>query len=205
MNLEDIKIYLPKFLSAESEKELFEGLKKFPDNIDNRLYTNYLDDSKIIYQGDGIKDMLIFNISDKEIKPTPSVIFSNTCDIDLNNKRNFPSQIVYAPIFNLKKYEDALYKNSKKNKEQIYSHIESIKKQGVTQIFYLPQIKDKIDDSIVFLDRVFNCPNNYVERENISDRKIFTLSDYGAYLFLIKLSIHFTRIQDKVERKSVRI
>ncbi len=70
MNLEDIKIYLPKFLSAESEKELFEGLKKFPDNIDTRLYTNYLDDSKIIYQGDGIKDMLIFNISDKEIKPT---------------------------------------------------------------------------------------------------------------------------------------
>lgn len=205
MNLEDIKIYLPKFLSAESEKELFEGLKKFPDNIDTRLYTNYLDDSKIIYQGDGIKDMLIFNISDKEIKPTPSVIFSNTCDIDLNNKRNFPSQIVYAPIFNLKKYEDALYKNSKKSKEQIYSHIESIKKQEVTQIFYLPQIEDKIDDSIVFLDRVFNCPNNYVERENISDRKIFTLSDYGAYLFLIKLSIHFTRIQDKVERKSVRI
>ena len=205
INLEDIKIYLPKFLSAESEKELFEGLKKFPDNIDTRLYTNYLDDSKIIYQGDGIKDMLIFNISDKEIKPTPSVIFSNTCDIDLNNKRNFPSQIVYAPIFNLKKYEDALYKNSKKSKEQIYSHIESIKKQEVTQIFYLPQIEDKIDDSIVFLDRVFNCPNNYVERENISDRKIFTLSDYGAYLFLIKLSIHFTRIQDKVERKSVRI
>jgi hypothetical protein len=156
MNLEDIKIYLPKFLSAESEKELFEGLKKFPDNIDTRLYTNYLDDSKIIYQGDGIKDMLIFNISDKEIKPTPSVIFSNTCDIDLNNKRNFPSQIVYAPIFNLKKYEDALYKNSKKSKEQIYSHIESIKKQEVTQIFYLPQIEDKIDDSIVFLDRVFN-------------------------------------------------
>ena len=156
MNLEDIKIYLPKFLSAESEKELFEGLKKFPDNIDTRLYTNYLDDSKIIYQGDGIKDMLIFNISDKEIKPTPSVIFSNTCDIDLNNKRNFSSQIVYAPIFNLKKYEDALYKNSKKSKEQIYSHIESIKKQEVTQIFYLPQIEDKIDDSIVFLDRVFN-------------------------------------------------
>ena len=95
MNLEDIKIYLPKFLSTDSEKELFEGLKEFPANIDTRLYTNYLDDSNIIYQGDGIKDMLIFHISDKKIKSAPSVIFSNTCDIDLDNKRNFPSQIVY--------------------------------------------------------------------------------------------------------------
>ncbi|MEF8984049.1 MAG: hypothetical protein V5A51_05615 [Bacteroidales bacterium] len=205
MNLEDIKIYLPKFLSAESEKELFEGLKEFPDNIDTRLYTNYLDDSKIIYQGDGIKDMLIFNIPETTINPAPSIIFSNTCDIDLNNKRKFPSQIVYAPIFNLKKYENTLYKSSMKSNEQISAHIESIKKQEVTQVFYLPQLEGKLDDSIVFLDRVFNCPNNSIERENISNRKIFTLSDYGSYLFLIKLSIHFTRIQDKVERKSVRI
>lgn len=39
MNYDEIKIFLLKFLSAESDRELFKGLKDFPENIDERLYT----------------------------------------------------------------------------------------------------------------------------------------------------------------------
>jgi hypothetical protein len=149
--------------------------------------------------------MLFINLPNTDVKPVPSMILSNTCDIDIENVRNFPSQVVYAPIFNLAKYQEALYKNSRKTKEQIDSHIKAIKNQEITQIFYLPKVDDKLDDSIVFFDRVCNFPNKLISRENIDERRLFTLSDYGAYLFLLKLSIHFTRIQDKVERKSVNI
>jgi len=96
--LDEIKIYLPKFLSAESDKELFEGLRRFPDNIDSTLYTNYLEDTPVIYQGDGLKDMLVVNLPDNTIKATPSMVLSNTCDLHLKNFRFFQSQIVYAPI-----------------------------------------------------------------------------------------------------------
>lgn len=205
MKLEDFKLYLPKFLSAESDKELFDGLRNFPNNIDSRIYTNYLTDSHIIYQGDGIDDMLFINLPKPDIKPIPSMILSNTCDIDLANVRNFPSQVVYAPIFNLRKYQEALYANSSKAKDQINSHIDALKNQEITQIFYLPKVENKIDDSIVFFDRVCNFPNKLISRENLKEKRLFTLSDYGSYLFLLKLSIHFTRIQDKVERKSVNI
>lgn len=203
MNLDEIKIYLPKFLSAESDRELFKGLKDFPKNIDERLYTTYLHDSKIIYQGDGLKNLLVVNLPQSEIKPVPSIILSNTCDIDLQNQRNFPSQIVYAPIFNLEKYQQTLLRNSKKSEEQITNHIDAIRKQEITQIFYLPKFEGKLDESIVFLDRVNNMPNILIERDKIITNRIFTLSDYGAYLFLLKLSIHFTRVQDKVERKGI--
>jgi len=205
MNLNEIKIYLPKFLSSESERELFDGLKDFPVNIDERLYTTYLNDTKIIYQGDGLNNLLVVNLPKHEIKPAPCIILSNTCDIDLQNKRNFPSQIVYAPIFSLEKYKQTLLKNSEKSKEQIVDHINSIKKQEITQIFYLPKFNGKLEESIVFLDRVNNMPNTLIERDKIASNRIFTLSDYGAYLFLLKLSIHFTRVQDKVERKSIRL
>ncbi len=203
MRLEDFKLYLPKFLSAESDRELFDSLKDFPNNIDDRIYTDYLSDSDIIYQGDGIRDMLFVNLPNPDIKPVPSMILSNTCDIDLKNVRNFPSQVVYTPIFNLLKYQDALNKNSSKTQVQIDSHIHSIQNQEITQIFYLPKGEGKIDESIVFFDRVCNFPNKLISRENIKEKRLFTLSDYGSYLFLLKLSIHFTRIQDKVERKSV--
>lgn len=205
MNLDDLKLYLPKFLSVESEKELFDGLKDFPYNIDSRIYTNYLLETDIIYQGDGIKDLLFVNLPNTEIKPAPGMILSNTCDIDLKNVRNFPSQIVYSPIFNLKKYQETLYKKSKKTKSQIDSHIQSIKHQEITQIFFLPKLEGKIDDSIVFFDRVVNFPNKLISRENLKEKRLFTLSDYGSYLFLLKLSIHFTRIQDKVERRSMNV
>jgi hypothetical protein len=201
MSIDDIKIYLPKFLSAESERELFAGLKDFPNNIDGRLYTSYLKDSEIIYQGDGLKDLLVINLPNPEIRPVPSIILSNTCDIALENIRNFPSQIVYAPIFNLKKYRDKLYTKSRNSKKQIDSHIDSVRHQRITQIFFLPKIEYRIDDSIVFLDRVCNFPNKLMVRDNLKERRIFTFSDYGAYLFLLKLSIHFTRIKDNVERK----
>ncbi|MDK2837368.1 MAG: hypothetical protein PWQ53_507 [Bacteroidota bacterium] len=205
MNLDDIKIYLPKFLSADSERELFNGLKDFPENIDERLYTTYLIDSKIIYQGDGLNNLLVINLPQSDIKVAPGIILSNTCDIDLQNHRNFPSQIVYAPIFNLEKYKEALLKNSKKTEQQIDDHIKAIKKQEITQIFYLPRFQGKLDESIVFLDRVNNMPNNSIDREKVPNNRIFTLSDYGAYLFLLKISVHFTRIRDNVERKGIII
>lgn len=202
MTFDEIKIYLPKFLSAESERDLFLGLRDFPDNIDKRLYTTYLDGTDIIYQGDGLNNLLVVNIPNTEIKPAPGIILSNTCDIDIQNIRNFPSQIVYAPIFNLAKYNQALIKASEKSESQIFDHIESIKRQEITQIYYLPKYEGRLEESIVFLDRVNNMPNNSVDRKNIKDQRIFTLSDYGIYLFILKLSIHFTRIQDKVERRS---
>jgi hypothetical protein len=205
MNLDDFKLYLPKFLSAESDKELFESLKNFPDNIDARLYTNYLSDTDIIYQGDGLNDMLFVNLPDPDIRPVPSMILSNTCDVDLNNVRNFPSQLVYTPIFNLEKYKETLIQKSSKTAQQIDSHIKSVKNQEITQIFYLPKVEGRVDESIVFFDRVCNFPNKLIKRDNLKGKRLFTLSDYGAYLFLLKLSIHFTRIQDKVERKSVNL
>ncbi len=51
--------------------------------------------------------MLFVNLPKPDIKPVPGMILSNTCDIDLTNVRNFPSQVVYAPIINLAKYKQA--------------------------------------------------------------------------------------------------
>jgi hypothetical protein len=139
---------------------------------------------------------------DKSMKHVPSMVLSNTCDVDLHNTRLFHSNIVYSPILNLHKYEQALRAKTK-NQEKISGHIESIRKQHITQIFYLPEIQDTLEESIVFLDRLCHCPNNFIDRDKLSSERTFTLSDYGAYLFLLKLSFHFTRIQDQVERGSL--
>ncbi len=115
---------------------------------------------------------------------------------------DFLIQTFFIHLFSFKKYKDKITQDSSKSPQAIEDHIAAIKRQEVTQIFYLPALKNHIDDSIVFFDRVCNCPSNIMKKENICSEKIFTLSDYGLYLFILKLSIHFTRIFDKVERKS---
>lgn len=201
MIIDELKDYLPKFLSSGSERDLFEGLKDFPNNLDSRIYTSALKHSPIIFQGDGMREMQVINLPDETIKKANSIVISNTCDIDSFNKRSFPSQIIYAPIFNLSKYYETLLKNSKGGKSKIDEHIKAIKKQRITQIFYLPEINGVIEESLVFLDRLNNCKRDYIKDNNITAQRLFTLSDFGAYLFVLKLSIHFSRIQDKVDRK----
>lgn len=200
MSIDNIQIYLPKYLSAESTKELYEELKNFPDNIDKRLYTSYLRDMHI-YQGDCIKDLLVIDLPNTTIKQSNCIVLSNSCDIEIANKRLFPSQIVYAPIIDLERYLKGL-SGVIGDMEKISNHEKSIRKQEITQIFFLPKYGSELNDSIVFLDRIYNIKNDYINRDDLPAIRLFSLSNYGHYLFLLKLSLHLTRIQERIDRKS---
>jgi hypothetical protein len=208
ISLEDITKYLPKYLSGSAQEELFDELKRFPDNIDQRLYTASLKEAPNIFQGDGIKDLLFVNLPAREINPAPGIIISNTCDIDPGHKRLMPMRMAYAPIFNLKKYKQALYKDhvqtGSRSEESLESHINEITKQRISHIFYLPKTEGLENDSLVFFDRLNNCPSDYLQGEQIQNKRIFILSDYGYYLFLFKLSVHFTRIREGISRSSCK-
>lgn len=201
--IDELDIYLPKYLSAKSKKELLDTLEKFPENSNKSFYTYFLKDEEIIFQGDGLKKLYAFNFKSKDIKEINGIVFSNTCDISQENLRNYPSNIVYAPIITLEKYKEKVLIPLNKTTNQIESHLLELKKQRITQIFYLPKLDGILEESIVFLDRVFHIPNDCIDRSKLSNQRIFTLSDFGNYLFVFKLSLHFNRIQDKVERQSI--
>ena len=79
--------------------------------------------------------------------------------------------------------------------------IGNIKEQKITSILYLPSCEALGEDKIIFMDRLQNYPShNFIEQHPVQD-KMFTLSNFGFYLFLIKLAIHFTRIRDGVDRE----
>lgn len=203
ISFEEVKQHLPRYLSASSQHELFRDLKEFPNNMD-RLYSNYSVADVKIYQGDGIDGFQVINLPDITIRNVPVMILSNTCDIDTENKRFFSSRVVYAPILQLEKYKVMLYEelvaNSECKAEDIEGHIRMIKKQLVTQVLYLPKGYGIETDCVVFLDRLNNYPLDHISLEGLTKRRLFSLSNYGLYVFLIKLSIHFTRIRENIDR-----
>lgn len=201
---DELKKYLPKYLSEENYNNLLTELKSFPYNIDNRMYTYSLDNN-IIYQGDGIKEMPIIDLANigKGMKITNCLILSNTCDMDIANNRLFPASIMYAPIINLANYISVLQKQGVDD-TKIKNHVTNLKQQKITQIIYLPA-NSRIDDSIVFLDRIQHIDNRYIDRNLLETKRLFSLSDYGFYMLIFKLSVHFSRIQEKVNRGSSSI
>lgn len=200
MNQEDIKLYLPKYLSAESKNALIDALKEFPSTTNDRFYTSKLSQASHIFQGDGLKDLIIVNLPDTANKKVRAIVLSNTCDIAPENDRLFfPARIIYSPLIELQKYQTFLL-NKGITEEKLKGHIHSIKSQSITQIFYLPGIDGILEESIVFFDRVLNVDVNYLSIKELNERRIFTLGNYGHYLLLFKLSFHFCRFQDQVDR-----
>lgn len=186
MTLEEIRIYLPKYLSLGTQKNLFDNLRHFPDSF-NMYQENF---GAILLQGDGIV------LEENNLKV---VLLSNTCDMDTDNKRYFQSQIVYSPLISVNKYKNALLEKGQK-KEVIENHIKTIKEQKVTQIFYLPKGSYSDSDSFIFLDRISHTPASSIKKDRITGIKLFSLSQTAFYIFLFKLSIHFTRMQESVDR-----
>jgi len=126
------------------------------------------------------------------------MVLSNSCDINPSNERMFDASLCYVPIFSLPAYLAALKREFAE--ERVVAHEHDLRSQSITQIFFLPQGGKLANDAIVFLDRIVSVANDTVDRNNLLASRLFTLSDFGAWLFTLKLSIHLCRIRDKVDR-----
>lgn len=198
---EELSKYLPQYLSAESKRELFRDLKDFPQNIiDRKFYTSNPLEPSFLYQGDGIKDMLVINLPDQGARLHPAMVISNTCDMDLNNPRFMPNRIVYAPIIKLSNYKRMLLVNFHIDVKRINSHIEDLKRQYISHFFFLPEGFGLPYDGIVMLDRINNCDRDQIDKYFLDKNRMFILSNYGFYILLLKISIHFTRIRENIDR-----
>ena len=216
-HIEIIRKYLPQYLSTQAQDKLIKDLSEnFPESQDPfKIYRN-LNEDNFIYQGDGIIDIpfAIFDSSSGEFEVAyqEGISMSNTCDILPDNEKTRLDiiNVQFAGLFPLKKY---ISKLEEKNigDDRIQSFIESLKNNHISNLFYLPERKHnekvilpesfiKFDFNVTLPTSIFKSERydlNY--NENNGDR-VFSLSNYGFYLFLIKLSIHYSRIREGVFR-----
>lgn len=199
MKFEDIEKYLPKYLSPENQKELYAELKEFPDNI-SKIYGSDFTFQAGILQSDVVKGIPFFNLPDTTSKISKVMVISNSCDIDPANNRPIPPKVSYIPLISLDKFIKLL-KSQDVAEERIRGIVESIKKQEKTNMFYLPKGAHIEEDMIALFENVLSINRDiFFDLAEAKSYKLATLSNYGFYMFLLKLSIHFTRIQEGVDR-----
>lgn len=192
---EQVRLFLPKYLTEQQRRQLFSELSKFPDNVQFFIFRD--DPREQLLQGDGWRGFIAIDFRTNTRKEVSGVVLSNSCDIASDNQRNFPVNILFAPLIELSKYEQLLV-NAGKPSGEVAGIISNIKKQYVTSIFYVPPCPNSVAESIIVLDDLHAHPlQDFLGRERTS---LFTLNQYAFYIFLIKLSIHFARFGEGIQR-----
>jgi len=191
---ESIQDQIPYYLTREDKDNLVKALNNFP-HVDYYL-NRYPQD---LLQGDGWTSLGVIRLEDGKRKFVKGILLSNSCDIDVANKRDLPARIIFSPIIRLSRYKELLV-SSIQDGSKIDNKIAAIKEQKVTALFYLPKGSVLDDDYVAVLDDVHTISLDSYIVEN-GKQKLFTLSQVGFYLFLLKLSVHFCRFQENIERR----
>ena len=184
---------IPLYLTKPKQEGFVKALNDFP-----RI--NYFVGShpEKLLQGDCWNRLQLLNFHTAERRWVRGLVLSNTCDIALENARLKAPSLLFAPIISMRAWGAAMIKHGIEER-RIEATLASMRQQHVTSVFYVPASQWLEEEHIVFLDDVYSMPvESLLEDSNAS--RIVSLSQIGFYLFLMKLSIHFCRFHENVDR-----
>jgi len=196
---EALRQQIPYYLTADpAQKQLVKGLKALSEGATNGYFIPADADpyGKDMLQGDGWRGFQVYSFVSGTLNPARGMVLSNSCDISPENERVLPPNVTFAPIVKLSKIE-ARFKERGLQADQIASRLQAIRAQSITSMFYLPADAPLEEEYVALLDDLHSMP---VELHRKAAVKVFTLSMVGFYLFVFKLSVHFCRLHENVDR-----
>lgn len=210
-NVDNLGELFPSYLSLGEKGRLAKALEQFKGKSDNvinydKFYASNIQSSHF-KQGDLLAQIRFphWDIDKSEfIKKYPNaIILSNTCDIAIENERDIDKQVCFAESFKLKDFLD--YLQDKGTKPQRIKEISnSIKRQDYSNLFYMPPKNSDENEYIIFFDRVTWFPIKELEiykSQNFNETLISTLSHFGHYLMIVKMTYHLCRVPEENERE----
>jgi hypothetical protein len=202
MNLdaENLIQQIPYYLTSEDQKVLLEELTAISrGGTADYVLGAYTDSFKeVMLQGDGWRGFQLFLFETGDRRSVRGVVLSNSCDVSPENPRDVPARVIFAPLVKLATFK-ALLETSGISAERVAANIAAIKAQKTSSIFYLPAGGVLQEDYVVRFDDAHNMPVD-AHAKSKDREKLFTLSNTGFYMLVLKLSVHFCRLQEKVNR-----
>jgi hypothetical protein len=188
--IEKFQLALPPHLTATDKAVLLEQIKGFPSGD----FFGFVNDDEPV-QGDAWRGLVAINFHSAERDRVVGLVVSNSCDIARLNKPDPDQRVLFAPIIDLNAYS-SLLREQGNSTDYVESQLHQIRKQEVHRIFYIPAMRDLYGESMVLLDDIHAQPLS-----TLTDlQRVFSLGTYGWYVLLMKLSVHFTRMADGVQR-----
>jgi len=207
---------LPSYLSPENKTRLFADLMdQFPDSTNpNKVYLDL--ESSNLFQGDCLIDIPFHFILPETGVTThycDGIILSNSCDCSQENITVESKNIVFSKIYVLKDYLNLLRSYPEITDEKIKTFLVNLKSNKISNLFFLPELNKSpsliFPESFVRFDETSFLPSSIISKYNYNYKsttefgdRLFSLSQYGFYLLVYKLSLHFCRFREGIERYS---
>lgn len=194
MELQSIKDQIPYYLTQEAASGLLEELKNYSDKTE--FYTSRYPSE--LLQGDGWQGFTLFDFNTNSGRSVKAIVLSNSCDISTENARDVSPKITFVPLIKFSRLQK-IFEDAGKNPAAVEQKMLAIREQKNTSFFFLPAQTSLTEDYVAWLSDVHSMPSaNFIA--NTSKAKVFTLNMTGFYLFLFKLSIHFCRFHENLDR-----
>jgi hypothetical protein len=201
---------LPHYLISTEKARLKFQLYQF-FGVEHRLKDKdyqdfYLDNPPVFFmQGDILESMPICSWDSGNDRYdtgfAPVMLLSNSCDVSNDNVNLLEKEALFTQLIPLDEYFSDLKANgfTIANIESIYN---GLTHQAYSNLFYLPPTPNDKREFIVFFDKIFWHPSCELIKklEFISEQRFLSLSHFGFYLLITKLSYHFCRVPETRER-----
>lgn len=202
MNSSNFSVSIPSYLTSDPE-ELKRELECFSlgNNTGHYFGSPELDEGQenVLFQGDGVTNVQVYDYASKELKRIKALIISNTCDISEGNSRHLPPHVTVVPLIDLDNYAKLLI-GSGISEKAVGDKLQDFRLQKITNMYYLPRGKDG-KEYVAALEKTQSLPlKDFVSQYE----HMFSLSMYGFYLLLFKISVHFCRFHEKLNRPAIR-
>jgi hypothetical protein len=192
---EEIAATLPPDLTPAKQSELFRRLIQL--KAAGEWYTSAHDDPDPL-QGDAWSKVDYVDLELLVRRRIRAVVLSNSCDTSGENRRASPVMLAISPLIRFSKYQQ-LAEEAGLSGERLIAHVESIRNQETTNIFFFPKGGPLDEEYIVRFDHIQSqSPNAF--STNDEKRRLVTLSQAAFWLFLVKLSTHLCRPKENIDR-----
>ena len=186
MNFDDAVRTSP-VIRDEHRDALLEHLKRIPEfswlvGLPNRHIDRL--------QGDFIGEFpIVFLRPDGSAlsKRRPVMVINNTCDLP-DGQSSFVS---VAPVLDLEKY--LLTQSGKREHNSLANYERDIRKNKVTNLFYIPHLPGFHKGAIVRLDMICSVSSELLAQAVSHGNRLASFTQSGFYLLLMKLNYHFVR------------
>lgn len=205
-----IENFIPNYFNSETKDRLKTGLSDFFYSSDReKNYSGFYSFEAPAYlmQADILHSIrtIDWDEESQDYFPCffPAIVISNTCDITDDNIRSTNiKQALLAPFIPVEEYLKDMQVQFKT--EQIRGFYNSLKRQEHSNLFYLPSNHKNNKDYIVFLDKIYWHPVNSLAQvtKNLEQERFLSLSNWGFYLFLLKLSYHLCRLPEDYDGRN---
>jgi hypothetical protein len=182
----------PEYLTTIDKQRLQEELRQYQARSD---YYWALPPNDLL-QGDGYLGLTYTETVTLEQRKVRGLLITNSCDMSSANSPSPDTRVLFAPIASMQRLAE-VYVSYGWSSDKVQSTLDAIKKQLVSHFFYLPA-SGSLAESVAVFDDLQSQPLAYFGTSN--GGREFSLNQFGWYMLLIKLSVHFTRMGERLTR-----